>query len=149
MRVTISECELADLDDLVLLFDAYRQFYREESDQQGARAFLRERLAKRDTVLLIGRDEHVQPIGFTHLFPSFSSVRLARLWILNDLYVVPEMRGLGVGCKLMHAARKRALSEAVAILALSTEKDNHRAKGLYEQLGYERDTMYDHYELVL
>lgn len=149
MMVTISECGMADLNDLIPLFDAYRQFYRQDSDQQGARVFLRERLTKRDTVLLIGRDEHAQPIGFTHLFPSFSSVRMVSLWILNDLYVAPEMRGRGVGRQLMHAARKRALLEEVAMIALATEKDNHRAKALYEQLGYERDTVYDHYELVL
>lgn len=149
MRITISECGLADLDDLVPLFDAYRRFYRQDSDRQGARAFLLERLVKRDTVLLIGRNEHDRPMGFTHLFPSFSSVRMASLWILNDLYVAPEVRGRGVGRQLMHAARERALSEGVAILALATEKDNHRAKALYERLGYERDTAYDHYELVL
>ena len=149
MSITIIQAGLEHLDQVTPLFDAYRRFYRKPADEAGARAFLRERLHKRDSLLLFALDEVSVALGFTQLYPSFSSVRMQPLWILNDLFVVPEARGRGVGRGLMEAARKRAQAAGMVALALATEKNNTTAKALYESLGYELDTAFDYYELAL
>lgn len=145
----ITACSMDDLDALVGLFEDYRRFYRAPADAEGARRFLHERLENGDAVILLARSDAGEPVGFTQLYPSFSSVRMKRLWILNDLYVTGEARGRGIGRALMDAARRRAREAGVSILALATERDNHLAKRLYASCGYVLDTEFDHYELEL
>ena len=149
MSITILQAGLEHLDQLTPLFDAYRRFYRKSADVAGARAFLHERLRKRDSVILLALDDASDGLGFIQLYPSFSSVRMCPLWILNDLFVAPEARGRGVGRRLMGAAREQAQNAGMVALSLATEKNNIKAKALYESLGYELDQAFDYYELAL
>lgn len=149
MPHTVLHADLSHLDQLTPLFDGYRRFYRKPADQAAARAFLQQRLENRDALILLAVDDAARGLGFTQLYPSFSSVRMRPIWVLNDLFVTPEARGKGVGRALMEAARHRAQEAGVAMLTLATEKHNTRAKALYESLGYEHDAAFDYYELPL
>ena len=94
---------LDDLEALVPLFDAYRQFYAQPSDPEGARAFLSDRLKRGESVIFLAVTEGMV-VGFTQLYPSFSSVSMQRLWILNDLFVTPDARNVGAGRVLLERA---------------------------------------------
>ncbi|MCI0457773.1 MAG: GNAT family N-acetyltransferase [Gemmataceae bacterium] len=134
------------------LFDGYRQFYRQPPDRDGARRFLSERLTNRDSVIFLaveGDGAAARGLGFTQLYPSFSSVRMRPLWVLNDLFVVPEARRDGVGRRLLDAAAELGRSTGACRIVLSTAKDNIVAKALYEATGYQLDQQFDHYELTL
>jgi ribosomal protein S18 acetylase RimI-like enzyme len=134
------------------LFDAYRRFYRLRSDPAAARRFLRERLRKRQSVLYVAfvrRDGRSMAAGFVHLYPSFSSLSMKRLWILNDLFVDPAFRRLGVGEALMRRAERLARSTGAAGIGLETASDNRAAQLLYERLGYRRYTQFYRYFLPL
>ena len=120
------------------LFDAYRKFYGKPSDVEAARRFLFARLSKAESVLFIARTEG-KVAGFVNLYPVFSSVNLTRQWFLNDLFVAPEARKLGVARALMERARQLAEATQANGLALETEIDNHAAQKLYESLGWKRD----------
>ena len=62
-------------------------------------------------------------IGFTQLYPSFSSLSLKSVWILNDLYVYEEYRKQGVGKMLLDAAKEFALKQiAKGLLFLPVSK---------------------------
>ena len=76
----------ADIARVAPLFDAYRSFYGQPPDIARADAFLRERLARGESALLLAERDG-EALGFTQLYPLFSSVRTARLWLLNDLFV--------------------------------------------------------------
>ena len=89
---TLIQAEPNHLDDLALLFDAYRVFYRKESDLSAAQVFLRERLIKNQSVVFMVYDGS-RAIGFTQLYLLFSSVNMAAVWLLNDLFVDPTYRG--------------------------------------------------------
>jgi GNAT superfamily N-acetyltransferase len=128
------------------LFDAYRQFYRQPSDLAGAAAFLRQRLERGESVVFLALDEGAA-VGFTQLYPCFSSTSMKRLWILNDLFVAPAARRGGVAKALMERARQLALETSAESLALETAVDNHNAQRLYEQLGWVRDEEYFRYAL--
>jgi GNAT superfamily N-acetyltransferase len=141
----IRRAGLADLDHLLPLFDGYRQFYQHPPDLTGSRAFLAERFAQADTTILLAILED-RPAGFTHLFPIFSSVACRRLWILNDLYVVPEARRQGVARALLDRARDFAVETGACGIELATGRSNHGAQRLYESLGYREDE-FKHYEL--
>lgn len=137
----------ADLAALVPLFDGYRQFYEQPSDPALARGFLAERLDRRDTVLILAELDG-QAVGFTHLFPIFSSTRCARLWLLNDLFVSPAARKHGVARALLRAAESHARATGACGLELATAHTNTPAQRLYESLGWQLDTTFRHYELT-
>lgn len=147
--INTSRATLDDLDDLATLFDAYRVFYRRTSDRAVARAFVEERLQREESVIFIARGTSGEALGFTQLYPAFSSVSARRIWILNDLFVAPGARSRGVARQLMERARAFALETGALRLVLETAEDNHPAQALYEALGYARETGTRHYSLEL
>ena len=140
MPIEIQQAQMTDLDAVVPLFDDYRRFYRAASNLALAAAFVGERLRSRDSVILLARDGDGTALGFTQLYPSFSSVRCTRIFVLNDLYVADFGRGRGVGRALLAAARSRAQEVGAARLVLETAVDNRTAQVLYESFGFERET---------
>ena len=148
VTATVRQAVLSDLESVATLLDAYRQFYGRASDVTAARAFLLERFNHGESVIIVaflGSD----PVGFTQLYPSFSSVSLARIFILNDLFVSPDTRKQGVAKKLMHAAAEFAKSLGAVRLSLSTSVSNQTAQALYESMGWEKDDQFYDYHLTL
>lgn len=144
----IRQATVADLDRLVPLFDAYRVFYGQPSDPELARSFLRDRFEHLQSIVFLALDRD-WPLGFTQLYPSFSSARARRIFILNDLFVVAEARGRGVGRALLAAAAEHGKAVGAARLTLSTGVDNRTAQALYEAAGWTRDTAFVSYNLPL
>jgi GNAT superfamily N-acetyltransferase len=149
MNFRIDQATIHDLDTLVPLFDGYRQFYRQASDLPGARRFLAERFAHHESVVLLARDAQGTGLGFIQLYPLFSSVRMARIYVLNDLFVAADARRQGVAEALMTAAADHARALGAARLLLTTEWDNKPAQTLYESLGWQRDQEFCEYALAL
>jgi GNAT superfamily N-acetyltransferase len=137
-----------DLDDLAPLFDGYRQFYGQRADLAAARAFLSERLRRDESVIFIASADDMA-LGFTQLYPSFSSVSVQRLWILNDLFVSPAARRGGVGRRLLERAREWAVETGAKGLTLTTALTNSAARSLYESCGWRLDDEFAHYQLLV
>ena len=135
---TIRRATLADLPALAPLFDAYRRFYGQPGDVPRAEGFLRERLQHGDSVVLLA-ERAGAAAGFTQLYPMFSSVRTARLWILNDLFVAEHARRAGVARALLDAAAAFARGEGACGLMLETSRDNAPARALYRAAGWNED----------
>jgi GNAT superfamily N-acetyltransferase len=146
--ITIRRAELSDLDALVPLFDAYRMFYEQPSDPAGAAMFLRERFELGESVILIALDA-AGAVGFTQLYPAFSSVRMRRLFLLNDLFVHARARGQRLGERLLAAAADHGRAAGCVRLVLTTAVTNAHAQALYERTGWVRDTHDFTYELAL
>lgn len=149
MTMFARQATIDDLDLLVPLFDAYRQFYAQPSDLPGARTFLAERFEQRQSTIFLALDETGTALGFAQLYPSFTSTRMQRIFILNDLYVAPEGRKQGVGKALLAAAVDYGRAQGAARLALSTAVDNLAAQSVYEANGWARDTAFYAYNLAL
>ena len=148
MPANCRQATIADLDLIVPLFDAYRQFYRLPADVEGARRFLRNRFEHNQSVILLAFADGV-PIGFTQLYPSFSSGAMARILILNDLFVAPDARRHGTGSALLEAAAEYGRRIGAARLELSTELTNTAAQSVYERMGWKRDSAFCTYRLAL
>jgi ribosomal protein S18 acetylase RimI-like enzyme len=149
MSFQIRQATILDLDTLAPLFDGYRQFYGQPADVERARDFLAERFRHHESLILLARDEHSEGLGFTQLYPLFSSVRTVRTWLLNDLFVVSAARRQGVAAALLTAAAEHARALGAASLSLSTALDNAPAQALYESLGWQRDRQFCEYGLTL
>ena len=146
--ITIRQAVLADLDSLAVLFDRYRQFYSGASDVAGARAFLAERFNHGESVLFIAHDGAL-PLGFTQLYPGFSSLSMARTFLLNDLFVDPAGRRRGIGKGLIAAARAYAVSVGAIWMNLQTARTNSNAQALYRATGWRLDEVYIDFNLPL
>lgn len=146
MTRSIIRATIEHLDLVAPLFDGYRQFYKQPSNLDGARQFIKDRLIRHESIIFLALlDESA--VGFTQLYPSFSSTSMQRLWILNDLFVAPAGRRSGVGEALLERARQFAVESGAKGLMLETAVTNTTAQRLYERLGWVRDTEYYVYNL--
>jgi ribosomal protein S18 acetylase RimI-like enzyme len=197
--IRIQQATLDHLNDLVPLFDGYRQFFQQPSDLVGARTFLAQRLAKHDAVIFMAYSSNqphsnnnsnnsssssststsaasasasvpletsrrldsdgnhaesggtdtttttsttsttTTPVGFVLLYESFLSVSLRQVWILEDLFVAPTARQLGVAQALLQRAEAFAESTGAEYLSLETATSNVAAQSLFERRNWERD----------
>jgi ribosomal protein S18 acetylase RimI-like enzyme len=149
MTIKALRADTAQLDAVAQLFDAYRGFYEQPSNLAQSRAFIAERMAAGESAIFLAQDEYGEALGFVQLYPTFSSIDAHRTWLLSDLFTTPAARDRGVGRLLMNTARAFALETGAKGLVLETATDNVTAQGLYESLGYVRDTGYYTYMLDL
>ncbi|MFJ4247350.1 GNAT family N-acetyltransferase [Pseudomonas sp. NPDC089741] len=149
MAIQALRAGAAQLDAVAQLFDAYRGFYQQPPNLEQSRAFIAERMAGNESAIFLVQDESGAALGFVQLYPTFSSIDAHRTWLLSDLFTTPAARGRGVGRLLMNTAREFALQTGAKGLMLETATDNVTAQGLYESLGYVRDSGYYTYLLDL
>ena len=149
MTITVRQATIHDLDLIAPLFDGYRQFYGQPADLGVAQRFLRDRFQQRESVVLLAVDEEGEGVGFVQLYPLFSSVRAARSYLLNDLFVAPTARRRGVAAALMHEAVDFARAVGAVAMSLSTAHTNESAQRLYESLGWKRDEEFREYSFAL
>lgn len=135
---------LEHLDQLVPLFDSYRQFYDKPSDLEGAKTFLKARFDNKESTVFMAFNDAGDALGFTQLYPQFSSVSMKPDFLLNDLFVAKEARGKGVGKALLMRAQELATSHNAKGIMLETAVDNP-AQYLYEKLGWKNDVEVYHY----
>ena len=140
MEVTIRQATTDDIEEIAKLFDAYRVFFEQGSDLSLAQEFLGDRLNNSESVIFCAYTSDERCVGFAQLYPSFSSVSAKRIWILNDLFVLESVRGMGIGTKLLSEIEAFGEeSQAIAILVEATVS-NTGAQKLYESKGYQKVT---------
>ncbi|WP_330969986.1 GNAT family N-acetyltransferase, partial [Lysobacter sp. A3-1-A15] len=135
MDTTVRRAGPGDLDALAPLFDSYRAFYNGGPEPGPSRDFIAARLERADSVLLLAEDAG-GALGFAQLYPMFSSVRAARVWVLNDLFVSPLARRRGVARGLLQAAEAVGRADGAIRLELETDADNRAAQALYRAMGW-------------
>jgi GNAT superfamily N-acetyltransferase len=140
-RLSVRQAVFADLDALAALFDGYRSFQGQHSDLAAARAFLGERFEHGQSVVFIAEWDS-RPVGFAQLYPSFSSVALARAFILNDLFVSEAGRRRGVASALLEAVERYAWALGAARVTLNVARENHSGQALYRARGWKQDETY-------
>jgi ribosomal protein S18 acetylase RimI-like enzyme len=129
----------ADVPRLVPLFEGYRTFYGLQTDRTAVRRFLTQRIRRGEATVFLAVDDgsrDAPALGFTLLYPTFSSLQLRRAWVLNDLFVAADARRRGVARRLIERATRLAKSSGAAYLMLETAHTNRKAQRLYESLGW-------------
>jgi len=138
-NIKIKQIGLTESHLVVGLFNQYRMFYKQFSDIGMAKAFIDERLQHNESIIFVAIDQDTeQLVGFTQLYPKYSSVRLSKNWILNDLYVDEVYRKQGIGEKLIKTAMEFAKTTGATFIQLETAVDNYTAQHLYENIGFEK-----------
>jgi GNAT superfamily N-acetyltransferase len=145
---TVRRATPADLDEVTTLFGQYLRFYRRDHAPDAVRAFLADRSREQDSVVLVAEHDGAL-VGLAQCYPTWSSLSLARAWVLNDLFVDPAARGTGAGRALVRAAKAEAAAAGAVHLALETGRDNVVGQTLYASEGFVQDTEYLHYEAAV
>ena len=135
--MTIIKAHIEHLNQIVSLFDAYREFYKQPSDKNAAKKFLFERLKNKESIIFLALVDN-EAVGFTQLYSSFSSVSMLPIYILNDLYVKEAYRKQGIGVALLNKAKQLCREQNHKGLGLQTETTNP-VQYLYESLGWKKD----------
>lgn len=106
-------------------------------DPEGAENFIEQRLLNNDSVIFIAYEDE-KAVGFTQLYPIFTSVGMKKTLLLNDLFVDEKCRNKGVGKMLLDAAMQHARNTESKWLMLQTQSQNEAARRLYEQCGWKQ-----------
>jgi len=147
----IIQATLEHLDLLTPLFVKYREFYGQLPYPDSSRAFLEKRLKRKESIIYLALpdDGDDRLMGFCQLYPSFSSLSLKRVWILNDIYVAEDSRRMLVADHLMREAKKMAKESNAVRMRVSTSSDNEVARKTYESMGFRKDTEFENYILPI
>jgi ribosomal protein S18 acetylase RimI-like enzyme len=106
----------------------YRIFYRKGSDAEGAKNFLQERIQNNESTIFVAGEKN-KLVGFTQCYPLFSSVRMKKILLLNDLFVLEKYRSKGISKQL-------TTNINASCLLLETEKTNDIGNKLYPSCGF-------------
>jgi GNAT superfamily N-acetyltransferase len=147
MLLQIKKASAKDAQLVAPLFNAYRIFYHQASDEKAAADFLQQRLTNNESVIFIAFADNIAA-GFCQLYPIFSSVGMQRTWLLNDLYVNENARGQGVAAALLQQAKEFGVTTNARWLLLQTGAGNYTAQSIYEKNGWSRVEDY-FYELQI
>jgi ribosomal protein S18 acetylase RimI-like enzyme len=146
----IKKAVFEEINQIAELFSLYRKFYGQQTDIIAETAFISERINNSESVIFaanIPDRETKQAVGFVQLYPSFSSVSMKRVWILNDLFVKEEFRGMGIGKALLDQAILFSSETKSKGITLCTAFDNYPAQELYEKLNFKKNQNYIYYYL--
>lgn len=143
--IKIRKATIKDLSMVVELFDKYRVFYEKESDKQKAEDFLSDRLILNDSEIFVAETDNNDLVGFVQLYPLFSSTRMQRLWLLNDLFVDQGNRGNGISKHLIEASKEFCKQTNACGLILETSKTNIIGNTLYPKVGFSVDMEHNYY----
>ena len=142
----ISRAALSDISQLHGLVEKYRAFYKQPENEKTL-SYLEERIKNEEAIAFIARLDGAA-IGFTLLYPTFSTVSLSNIWLLNDLYVEESARGNGIASELMDVAESAAKQAGATRVFLRTANDNLPAQALYEGRNWVKDEVFRRYDLV-
>lgn len=144
----IRACTIDDLEQLVPAFDKYRQFYRQNSQPEKVRDFLKLLIEEEKSKIFLSFEED-ELTGFVQLYPSFSSIGLAPIWVLNDFFIFGGSDRRQIAKGLLDAAKMLCEASKAVRVEVTTRKENHRLHKIYRDYGFEKDYKYDYYFLRL
>ncbi len=139
-----------DLSALLPLLRGYCDFYGFSPSDDGLTAMARALIAASDSdgILVVADDGDGAVVGFAAVGWKWSSLRAARIAVMEDLFVAPEARGRGAADALIRECADRAREHGAPVLSWQTAPDNHRAQAVYERVGASGDLWLE-YELDL
>lgn len=140
-EVTIEKVTHVDLSELLGLMRAYCDFY--ETSPRDDRLVALSRALLDDPgegVQFIARDPDGRAVGFATIYWLWSTTEATRIGLMNDLFVIPELRGGGVGRRLIETCRGACRKRGVGKLTWETAPDNETAQRLYDSTGAEAST---------
>lgn len=124
---------------LATVVDEYREFCGFKESHTETKIFFQKLLIENNAATFIAVNADDKVMGFINLYPSYSTLSLKKIWILNDLGVSSNFRRLGVANALINQVIEFAKSSGAIRIELKTQKINLNAQKLYSEIGFEID----------
>src|SRR5436190_19656740 len=137
----IGSARESEVAALILLMRGYCEFYGASPTDDGLEEMALALIAAPDEegMLLAARGDDGEPVGFAACGWKWSSLRGARIVVLEDLFVAPEFRGRGAASALIAECARRAREFGAPVITWLTAPDNHRAQAVYDRAGATAD----------
>ncbi|MGL1930391.1 MAG: GNAT family N-acetyltransferase [Desulfotalea sp.] len=142
----LSEGYLAQFVDLV---DQYREFCGFNKSPKKTKEFFQNLLTNNEANTFIAINAEDEVMGFVNLYPSYSTLALRKIWILNDLGVSAKFRRMGVAQALIAEVIGFAKTSGAIRIELKTEITNRSAQKLYSEIGFAIDNDNIYYKVPL
>jgi ribosomal protein S18 acetylase RimI-like enzyme len=137
--------ETATLDDINALCDLLAVLFSQEAefkpDHQAQKTGLQAIISNPDIGIILLARHNDKVVAMVSLLFSISTALGGRVAILEDMVVLPEQRGLGIGSALLNEAISTARDSGCQRITLLTDSDNTIARGFYEKQGFVRSSM--------
>ncbi len=143
--IHIKSANIDNLELLSILFNQYRIFYRMPSELERTRVFLSARIQNKDSEIFTAENNKSELMGFVQLYPIFSSTRMKRLWLLNDLFVDLPHRNKQISIQLISRCKQLCRDTDACGLILETEKTNVIGNALYLKTDFILDLEHNYY----
>ncbi len=142
----IREATEGDIPALMPLLRGYCDFYESDPPAGGLEEMVRDSIAAPDdrAFVLVATDEAGDVVGFAHNQWKWSSLRGARVVVLDDLYVAEAARGQGHADALIEATADVARRRGGAAVMWLTMPDNKRAHRVYDRVGGKAETLLEY-----
>ncbi|MFT9850122.1 GNAT family N-acetyltransferase [Aneurinibacillus sp. REN35] len=135
-EVAIRKARLMDVSGLTSLLYGYLAFYKRPIPPE-------ERIKEMITHLVHHPEEGFQLVaeedgrllGFTTVNAIWSTTRMQKIALLNDLFIDPQHRRKGIGEALLTSAIQLAKEKGYPLVRLLTAADNSTAQSLYDKTG--------------
>jgi GNAT superfamily N-acetyltransferase len=88
------------------------------------------------------------PIGFAVFFYNYSTWQGRKGLYLEDLYIMPEYRGIGAGVQLLKYLARKAIAEGCGRFEWSVLDWNEPAIKFYQSIGAKQKTEWVGYQLA-
>jgi GNAT superfamily N-acetyltransferase len=95
-------------------------------------------LQQHPTTLVFLAYQGSEPVGLAVCFRGFSTFAARPLINIHDFFVVPSLRGAGIGHSLLVAIEQHARAIGCCKITLEVKENNHRAKKVYFASGFSR-----------
>lgn len=148
--MAIREASEGDLPALMALMRGYCDFYESSPTDEGIERMMRDVIAgpEDQAFLLVATDDSGAVVGLALNQWKWSSLRGARMVVLDDLFVAESARGNGHADALIEAVADVARRHGAPIIGWFTMPDNKRAHTVYDRVGGTAETLIE-YELEL
>lgn len=135
----------ADFDDIPELCGLLSILFTQEAeflpDFEKQAAGLKKIIQTPETGCILKAVSNGRIAGMVNLLFTISTFTGGRVAILEDMVVIPECRGSGLGAKILDAAKQKAFDHGCTRITLLTDGSNTRAQKFYLKHGFERSDM--------
>lgn len=134
MTVNIRPIADGDFFNWIGLFEGYTTFYKQEFTDQKALIVWSWISDKDHETFGFVAERDGELVGLIHLREFARPLAASRGLFVDDLYVVDEVRGSGIGSALLDTAKQYAHENNLSVVRWITAPDNEVAQVLYDKV---------------
>lgn len=127
------------IDQLIDVVEEYRKFCGFSASYEQTKKFFQYLFTNEKSVTFIAISDNDEVMGFVNLYPSYSTLALSKIWILNDLAVSSRFRRMGLAQKLIKRVITFAEETGAVRVELKTQITNRGAQKFYSEIGFKVD----------